>query len=49
MLADLLGVRAQGALVRSRFQTVAQMDAPSKLFNNLEINSLGLLIYVDVL
>ncbi len=37
MLLDLLGVRAQGALVRSRFQTVAQMDAPSKLFFNLEM------------
>ncbi len=37
MLVDLLGVRAQGALVRSCFQTVAQMDAPSKFFFNLEM------------
>lgn len=36
-LVDLLGVKAKGALVRSRFQTVAQMDAPSKFFFNLEI------------
>lgn len=35
-LADLLGVRAQGALVRSRFQSVNLMDAPSKFFFNLE-------------
>jgi len=36
-LIDLLGVKAQGALVRSRFQTVTQMDAPSKFFFNLEM------------
>ncbi len=36
-LLDLLGVRAQGALVRSSFQAVAQMDAPSKFFFNLEM------------
>lgn len=35
-LAELLGVRAQGALVRSRFQSVTLMDAPSKFFFNLE-------------
>ncbi|KAL6473518.1 hypothetical protein MHYP_G00170790 [Metynnis hypsauchen] len=35
-LADLLGTKAQGALVRSRFQKVAQMDAPSKFFFSLE-------------
>ena len=35
-LADLLDVRAQGALVRSRYQNVAQMDAPSKFFFGLE-------------
>lgn len=29
-LADLLGVKTQGAMVRSRFQSVNQMDAPSK-------------------
>lgn len=36
MLADLLGVKAQGALIRSRFQSITQMDAPSKKFFNLE-------------
>jgi len=35
-LVDLLGLRAQGALVRSRFQNVFEMDAPSKFFFNLE-------------
>ena len=35
-LNDLLGVRAQGALVRSRFQSLTQMDAPSKFFFSLE-------------
>ncbi|KAL2096374.1 hypothetical protein ACEWY4_008522 [Coilia grayii] len=35
-LADLLGVTAQGALVRSHFQSVELMDAPSKFFFNLE-------------
>uniref|UniRef100_A0A3B5PPF5 Reverse transcriptase domain-containing protein n=1 Tax=Xiphophorus maculatus TaxID=8083 RepID=A0A3B5PPF5_XIPMA len=35
-LADLLGLRAQGALVRSRFQSVSEMDAPSKFFFSLE-------------
>lgn len=37
MLADLLGVKAQGALIRSRFQSITQMDAPSKFFFNLEL------------
>jgi exonuclease III len=36
VLADLLGVRAQGALVRSRFRNLVEMDAPSKFFFNLE-------------
>lgn len=36
LLADLLGTRAQGALVRSRFQSISQMDAPSKFFFGLE-------------
>ena len=31
VLADLLGVRAQGALVRSRFRNLVEMDAPSKI------------------
>ncbi len=35
-LADLLGIKAQGALVRSRFLSVSQMDAPSRFFFNLE-------------
>lgn len=38
-LADLLGIKAQGALVRSRFQNLAQMDAPSKFFFSLERKS----------
>ncbi|XDV54613.1 hypothetical protein PO909_022862 [Leuciscus waleckii] len=37
ILVDLLGVKAQGALVRSQFQTVTQMDIPSKFFFNLEM------------
>ena len=32
VLADLLGSKAQGALVQSRFQSAAQMDSPSKFF-----------------
>ena len=36
MLADLLGVPARGAVVRSRFQHVAMMDAPSHFFFGLE-------------
>jgi hypothetical protein len=35
-LADLLGIKAQGALIRSRFQNIAEMDAPSRFFFNLE-------------
>ncbi len=35
-LADLLGGKTQGSLVRSRFQSVDQMDAPSKFFFSLE-------------
>lgn len=35
-LAELLGLNAQGALVRSRFQCVDQMDVPSKFFFSLE-------------
>ncbi|TWW78225.1 Transposon TX1 uncharacterized 149 kDa protein ORF 2 [Takifugu flavidus] len=35
-LADLLGVAAQGALARSRFQHITQMDAPSHVFFGLE-------------
>lgn len=31
-MANLLCVSAQGALVRSRFLNVAQMDAPSQIF-----------------
>lgn len=36
VLANLLGVKAKGALVRSRYQNLTQMDAPSKFFFNLE-------------
>ncbi|KAL7841914.1 hypothetical protein SRHO_G00256050 [Serrasalmus rhombeus] len=35
-LADLLGITAQGALVRSRFRNVTELDAPSKFFFGLE-------------
>lgn len=35
-LADLLGTRSQGALVRSRFQSFSEMDAPSNFFFSLE-------------
>lgn len=35
-LKDLLERRAQGALVRSRFRNVSEMDAPSKFFFSLE-------------
>uniref|UniRef100_A0A3Q3F5N5 Reverse transcriptase domain-containing protein n=2 Tax=Labrus bergylta TaxID=56723 RepID=A0A3Q3F5N5_9LABR len=38
-LANLLGVKAQGALVRSRFLDVTQMDAPSQFFFGLEKKS----------
>ena len=41
-LADpLAGLRAQGALVRSRFQNIKEMDAPSKCVVNLERNLLS--------
>ncbi len=35
-LSDLVGGKVQGALVRSRFQNIDQMDAPTKFFFNLE-------------
>ncbi|CAF94185.1 unnamed protein product [Tetraodon nigroviridis] len=35
-LANLLGISAQGALVRSRFMNISQMDAPSRFFFGLE-------------
>ncbi|KAI3364562.1 hypothetical protein L3Q82_011348, partial [Scortum barcoo] len=35
-LANLLGVTAHGALVRSRFLDISQMDAPSQFFFGLE-------------
>lgn len=35
-LVDLLGTRTKGALVRSRFQMLTQMDAPSRFFFGLE-------------
>ena len=38
-MADLLGTRAQGALVQSRFQSTALMDSPSKFFFSLEKKS----------
>ena len=38
-LSDLLGFHAHGALVRSRFQNVAEMDAPSHFFFGLERKS----------
>ncbi|KAI4898221.1 hypothetical protein NFI96_022806, partial [Prochilodus magdalenae] len=36
ILADLLGARVQGALVRSRFQSASEMDVPSKFFFGLK-------------
>ncbi len=36
LLANLLDIKAQGALVRSRFQNITQMDAPSKFFFSME-------------
>lgn len=36
VLADLLGVPTRGAVVRSRFQHVSVMDAPSHFFFGLE-------------
>ncbi|KAK3565424.1 hypothetical protein QTP86_008243 [Hemibagrus guttatus] len=35
-MKDLLDITAQGALVRSRFKSAAEMDAPSKFFFSLE-------------
>ena len=35
-IANLLGVSALGALVRSRFMNITQMDAPSRFFFGLE-------------
>lgn len=35
-IANLLGITAQGALVRSRFMNASMMDAPSKFFFGLE-------------
>ncbi|KAJ4948663.1 hypothetical protein JOQ06_020193, partial [Pogonophryne albipinna] len=35
-LSDLLGFSAQGALVRSRFQNIVKMDAPSHFFFGLK-------------
>ncbi|KAJ4926953.1 hypothetical protein JOQ06_014695 [Pogonophryne albipinna] len=46
ILADLLGSRAQGALVRSRFQSASMMDSPTKYFFSLEKkNGQGRLIH----
>ncbi|KAK3551673.1 hypothetical protein QTP70_021315, partial [Hemibagrus guttatus] len=36
MMADLLGTKAQGALIRSRFKGANEIDAPSKYFFGLE-------------
>ncbi|KAK3536160.1 hypothetical protein QTP70_031757 [Hemibagrus guttatus] len=36
LMADLLGTKAQGALIRSRFKGANEMDAPSKYFFRLE-------------
>ena len=38
-LADLLCIRAQGALVRSTFQGISEMDVSSKFFFGLEKNN----------
>ncbi|KAJ3609573.1 hypothetical protein NHX12_024093 [Muraenolepis orangiensis] len=35
-LADRLGISAQGALVRSRFRNISEMDASSRFFFGLE-------------
>lgn len=37
MLVDLLGIKSQGALVRSRFQAINQRNAPFTFFLNLEL------------
>ncbi len=36
MLAELTGHKTKGALVWSRFQSIVQMDAPSKYILSLE-------------
>ncbi|KAK3560550.1 hypothetical protein QTP86_010958 [Hemibagrus guttatus] len=36
LMADLLGTKAQGALIRSRFKGANEMDSPSKHFFGLE-------------
>ncbi len=36
LLENMLGIKAQGALVRSRYQNLTEMDAPSKFFFSLE-------------
>ncbi len=36
LLAELMGLTTQGAIIRSRYQSVELMDAPSKLFFKLE-------------
>lgn len=36
LLADMLGCTTKGAIIRSRFQSVELMDAPSKFFFSLE-------------
>lgn len=35
-LGNLLGLRAQGTLIRSRFQSAVEMDGPTKFFFGLE-------------
>lgn len=39
VLSDMQRVKAQGTLVRSRFQDIDQMDLPSKFFFSLEKNN----------
>lgn len=38
-IANLLGITAQGALVRSHLMNASMMDAPSKFFFSLESNN----------
>lgn len=38
VMNDLLGIQAQAALIRSRFQSVVEMDSPTKYFFCLEKN-----------
>lgn len=40
-LADLLGLKTQGALIRSRFLSLEPMDAPSKYFFSLGKKKMG--------